>query len=264
MDKIKLTILQSDIIWEQKAANIENYDRLLAQTTETDVIVLPEMFTTGFTMHPEHLKETMDGPSVSWMKDTAREKNAAVTGTLIIEDENKHYNRCLWVFPDGTVKHYDKRHLFSMGDESKYYAAGSQRLVVDFRGWRFCPLICYDLRFPIWSRNNDNYDVLLYLTNWPSSRHYVWKSLMVARAIENQAYCVGVNRIGFDGEDTAYEGDSALIDPKGFATFIGDHEKAETFQISYKELHQFRESFPVLKDQDKIIFQEKTHLNPMP
>lgn len=263
MDKLKVTLVQADIIWEQKHANIENYDRLLSQTEQTDLIVLPEMFTTGFTMHPENLKESMDGPSVLWMKDTAKRMNAAITGTLIIEENGKYYNRCLWVFPDGVIRHYDKRHLFSMGDEGKYYAAGNERLVVDYKGWRFCPLICYDLRFPVWSRNSDNYDVLLYLTNWPSSRHYVWKSLLVARAIENQAYCIGVNRIGCDGEGDAYEGDSALIDPKGFATFIGEKEKAETFQISYKELHRFRDKFPVLNDQDKIIFQERTQMNPL-
>ena len=213
----------------------------------------PEMFTTGFSMHPQKMKERMDGTSVQWMKQLAAKKKAAITGTLIIEEEGKFFNRCLWVFPDGSIRHYDKRHLFAMGGEHLHYTPGMERLIVEFMGWRFCPLICYDLRFPVWSRNNEDYDVLLYMTNWPSPRHHVWKSLLVARAIENQAYCVGVNRVGADAGGKSHRGDSALIDPKGFATFLGPFEKVETFKISYSELHHFRNVFPVLNDRDPFI-----------
>lgn len=254
MDTLKITMVQADIVWEQKAANLENYNKLLATTGHTDLIVLPEMFTTGFSMEPEKLMESLDGPSVEWMKDVAAKWNAAVTGTLIIEDEGKYYNRCLWVFPDGNVSHYNKRHLFSMGNESSYYKPGDERLIVEYRGWRVCPLICYDLRFPVWSRNTDNYDLLIYMANWPASRHHVWKSLLVARAIENQCYCVGVNKTGNDGENNSYRGDSVLVDAKGNAEFLGSAEKIETRIISYTELHDFRNKFPVLNDQDRFTF----------
>ncbi len=254
MEILKVALLQADIIWEQPAANIKNYETLLSGVGKTDLIVLPEMFTTGFSMNCKMHCESMDGSSVQWMKRTASKKNALVTGTLIIEEHGKFYNRCLWIYPDGTVSHYDKHHLFTMSGEHLYYTPGKERLIVEYKGWRFCPLICYDIRFPVWSRNTDNYDVLLYMTNWPSARHYVWKSLLVARAIENQAYCIGVNRVGSDGEGNLYHGDSALVDPRGFATFLGPAEKVETFTISYSELHRFRELFPVLNDRDSFTF----------
>lgn len=252
MNSLKITIVQADIFWEHKTANLEKYNKLLAATEPTDLIILPEMFTTGFSMEPEKLKESMDGPSVVWMQELAATKNAIVTGTLIIEEEGKYYNRCLWVYPGGTGFHYNKRHLFTMGNEPKHYESGTTRLIVEYRGWRFCPLICYDLRFPVWSRNNENYDVLIYMANWPASRHHVWKSLLVARAIENQCYCVGVNRTGNDGEGISYWGDSALVDAKGNATFSGLAEKVETFTLNYTDLHEFRKRFPVLNDRDKF------------
>ena len=250
METLKITLIQPDIIWEQPAANLENYTRLLSGEGQTDLIVLPEMFTTGFSMQAVKLNESMEGDTVRWMKQLAARKKAAVTGTLIIEEGGRYFNRCLWVSPDGSIKHYDKRHLFTMGGEHQNYTAGQEKIIVEHMGWRFCPLICYDLRFPVWSRNNENYDVLIYMTNWPAARHHVWKSLLVARAIENQAYCIGVNRVGSDAAGKTYHGDSALIDPKGFATFMGHAVKAETFKISYTDLHRFRKVFPVLKDRD--------------
>ena len=253
METLNITLLQPDIIWEKPAANLENYKKLLSGIGKSDLIVLPEMFTTGFTMHPERMKESMDGQTVNWMRQIASKKNTAVTGTIIIEEEGNFYNRCLWVFPDGSVKWYDKRHLFTMAGEHLHYTPGKERLIVEHRGWRFCPLICYDLRFPVWSRNNEDYDVLIYMTNWPSARHHVWKSLLVARAIENQSYCVGVNRVGVDASEKIYRGDSAFIDPKGFATFLGPSVNVETFKVTYGDLHSFRKVFPVLKDQDSFI-----------
>ncbi len=252
MENLKITIIQPDIVWEQPAANLENYNKLLSGVGKTDLIVLPEMFSTGFSMHPGKLYEDMNGMSVQWMKLIATRKNVAITGSLIIKDDGKFFNRCLWVFPDGSIQHYDKHHLFTMSDEHLNYSSGDNKLIVEYKGWRFCPLVCYDLRFPVWSRNNTDYDVLLYMANWPAVRHHVWKCLLVARAIENQAYCVGVNRVGTDAEGKTYRGDSVIIDPKGFATFLGNAEKVETFTTSYSDLVRFREVFPVLNDRDRF------------
>jgi len=252
MENLKITLVQTDIIWENPKANIIKYAEMLATVDSTDVIVLPEMFTTGFSMAPEKLKENMNGPSVLWMKNLAREKDAAVTGSLIIEDGGKTLNRALWVFPDGKTESYDKRHLFTMGEENQHYSPGNKKLIVEYKGWRFCPLICYDLRFPVWSRNAENYDVLIYMANWPSPRHHVWKNLLIARAVENQSFCFGVNRVGTDGTGLHYLGDSAMLTSKGFAEFFGDNETIRTFEISYSELHNFRNNFPLLSDKDEF------------
>lgn len=255
MENLKITIIQPNIIWENAEANLNKYTKMILETESTDVIILPEMFTTGFSMNPEILKEKMDGQSVLWMKELAKENDAVVTGSLIIEENDKIVNRCLWVFPDGKIKKYDKRHLYTIGKEHLHYSPGKEKLVVEYKSWRFCPLICYDLRFPVWSRNQENYDVLIYMANWPAPRHHVWKNLLVARAIENQSYCFGVNRTGTDGTGLKYSGDSVLVSPKGFADFIGKKEAIQTFEISYSELHNFRKSFPLLEDRDdfKII-----------
>ena len=251
MENLKITIVQPDIIWEDISANLEKYSGMLENTGPTDLIIFPEMFTTGFSMQPEKLKENMDGVSVNWMKKLAKEKDASVVGSLIIEDENgKIKNRAVWVFPDGELTFYDKRHLFTMGEEARHYAAGDEKIIVEFRGWKFYPLICYDLRFPVWSRNVENYDVLIYMANWPSARHHVWKNLLVARAIENQSYCVGVNRTGRDGAGLNYLGNSVMVSPKGYPEFTGEVETVKTVEISYSELHNFRKSFPLLNDRD--------------
>lgn len=252
MQDLKITIIQPNIIWENPKANIERYSNWIDKIDESDIIVLPEMFTTGFSMQPEKFNESMDGESVLWMKKTAKDKNAVITGTLIIEENKKFYNRCLWVFPDGKIEKYDKRHLFTMGQETQHYSAGDKKLVVEYKGWKFCPLICYDLRFPVWARNQENYDVIIYMANWPSTRHHVWKNLLISRAIENQAYCFGINRIGSDGSGLNYMGDSACISPKGFAEFLGKEESVKTFKISYSDLHNFRKNFPLLEDRDQF------------
>jgi len=252
MENLKITIIQPDIIWENIQANLDKYSAIIDGIVSTDVIVLPEMFTTGFSMKPENLKERMDGISVRWMKKMANEKDASVVGSLIIEDEGVIFNRAVWVFPDGKTEFYDKRHLFRMGQEHLHYSSGIEKMIVEFKGWRFCPLICYDLRFPVWSRNDDNYDVLIYMANWPSPRHHHWKTLLVARAVENQSFCIGVNRTGIDGSGLKYSGDSCLVSPKGFAEFLGENEAAQTFKISYSELHELRKNFPFLADRDQF------------
>lgn len=253
MENLKITIIQPDIIWEDIHSNLSKYSKLLSDVEKTDVIVFPEMFTTGFSMQSEKLAETMDGISVAWMKNMAKEKDASVVGSLIINDKGNIYNRAVWVFPEGKIQYYDKRHLFTMGEENSHYSPGEEKTIVEFRGWKFCPLICYDLRFPVWSRNTENYDVLIYMANWPAPRHYVWENLLVARAIENQAYCVGVNRVGEDGVGIEYLGNSVLASPKGIPEFMNEQEEIKTFEISYTDLHQFRKSFPVLNDRDNFI-----------
>ncbi|WP_167607342.1 amidohydrolase [Maribellus sediminis] len=252
MQNLKITIIQPDIIWENVETNLDKYNYIISGVAETDVIVLPEMFTTGFSMKIDELKETIDDESVSWMKQLAKEKQAAVVGSLIIEEHGKVYNRAVWAFPEGSLSTYDKHHLYTMGQETEHYTAGTSKTIVEYKGWKFCPLICYDLRFPVWARNAEDYDVLIYMANWPSPRHHVWKNLLVARAIENQCYCIGCNRVGSDGAGLNYLGDSAMVSPKGFAEFMGEQEAVQTFEISYDDLHRFRKSFPLLSDRDQF------------
>lgn len=252
MQNLKITIIQPDIIWEDIKSNLAKYTDIISGIESTDVIVLPEMFTTGFSMNPEILKEKMDGNSVKWMKKMANEKDASVIGSLIIEENGKIFNRAVWVHPDGKTEFYDKRHLFAMGQEDVNYTLGIKKIVVEFRGWKFCPLICYDLRFPVWSRNTENYDVLIYMANWPSPRHHHWKTLLVARAVENQVYCIGVNRTGVDGTGLIYPGGSGLISPGGVAEFLGEKESTKTFEISFSELHEYRTKLPFLREMDEF------------
>ena len=252
MENLKITIIQPDIIWEDIKSNLKKYSEIIEGIESTDVIILPEMFTTGFSMQPEKLKENMDGISAQWMKKIAAEKDASVVGSLIIEENGKFFNRAVWVFPEGKTEIYDKRHLFTMGQEHLHYSPGNEKTIVEFKGWRFCPLICYDLRFPVWSRNAEYYDVLIYMANWPSPRHHHWKSLLMARAVENQSYCIGVNRTGIDGVGKKYLGDSCMVSSKGFAEFLGENESAKTFEISYSEIHEYRTSFPLLEDRDEF------------
>lgn len=256
MQNLKVTIIQPDIIWENQQANLDNYTEIVFSVEKTDLFVLPEMFTTGFSMNPEKLKEPMDGSTVFWMKHIAALKNAAVVGSLIIEENGRIYNRAVFVFPDGKIQYYDKRHLYTMGQEHLHYSPGAEKLIVEYKGWRICPLICYDLRFPVWSRNTENYDVLIFMANWPSPRHHVWKLLLAARAVENQSYCIGVNRTGNDGAGLKYLGDSGLVDAKGFATYLGDKPTVQTFEINYTELHDFRKNFPLLNDRDEWEWRE--------
>ena len=252
MENLKITLIQPDIIWEDVTANLEKYAKWMEKIGSTDVIILPEMFTTGFSMNPKKLNETMDGNSVRWMKKTARDKDASVLGSLIIKDGDRVYNRAVWVFPDGSFKHYDKRHLFTLGQENLHYSSGNKKTVIEYKGWRFCPLICYDLRFPVWGRNAENYDVLIYIANWPSPRLHHWKTLLQARAVENQSVCIGVNRTGNDGAGLNYSGGSGLIKPDSTATFLNEEEIHQTFEINYSELHDYREKFPFLNDRDKF------------
>ncbi len=250
---LRVALLQTNPLWEDKARNLESAARMADGLEDPAVILLPEMFSTGFSMRPEVLAETTEGPTVGWMKELAFRKGAAVGGSLVIREEKCFFNRFVWVFPGGEMHWYDKRHLFTMGDEPLHYTAGSSRVTVEWQGWKIRPLICYDLRFPVWSRNSEGYDLLLYVASWPAARYAVWKSLLVARALENQCYCIGVNRTGRDGMGIRYRGGSGVVSPRGVASWMDTRESAATFTLSLKELHAFRRRFPVLDDRDSFL-----------
>ena len=254
-DKFVITTVQADLIWENSQSNLIRFEALLSSVQHTDLIVLPEMFTTGFSMKHKELAEEMGERSVKWMMDLAKKKNSAIIGSLIVKEDELFYNRLFFVHPDGSFQTYDKRHLFQMGGENQYFSRGSDRLVVSYKGWKICPLICYDLRFPVWSRNDEDYDLLIYIANWPMSRREVWQTLLNARAIENQSYVVGVNRVGKDGAGIVYSGDSRIIDAKGQIITQSRmmEESVISTDVSLSQLHQFREQFPILNDQDSFL-----------
>ncbi|MDU0369641.1 amidohydrolase [Hymenobacter endophyticus] len=254
MSDLTVSFVQAALHWHDPAANRQEMSRHIDEISiPTDLIVLPEMFTTGFSMEAAALAEPMHGPTLEWMQLVAEARDAVVTGSLIVEDEGRYYNRLLWVRPDGAVSFYNKRHLFTMAGEHHVYTAGTQRLLEEWRGWRICPLVCYDLRFPVWSRNPQEqpYDLLLYTANWPAARRTAWVTLLRARAIENLAYTMGVNCVGVDGNGLAYTGDSALLDMRGeYLVEVGNQETSITRTLRRDELTAFRERFPALEDGD--------------
>jgi len=253
--ELRVSLIQTDLFWENAEKNrIEIGKKISQLPKDTDIIILPEMFTTGFSMNVSKLAEQFKGNTFNWLKNTAKEKKSLIIGSIIVKENNNYYNRLIAMFPDGNYSYYDKRHLFRMGNEHKNYSGGLKRLILDYKGWRICPLICYDLRFPVWSRNNQEYDMLIYIANWPKSRSYVWKQLLIARALENQAYVVGVNRIGTDGENLSYSGDSMIIDAKGqIINSVEQNINSEiSLNISYTDLENFRKKFPISLDADNF------------
>jgi len=248
---MRVTLIQSNLQWEDIPANLELFDKKIAQIEETDIIVLPEMFTTGFTMNAAALAETMDGTTVQWMKKQAASKQSVITGSLIIKEEEKFYNRLIWMLPDGTYQYYDKRHLFTMAKEEETFTAGQEKISIEYLGWKICPFICYDLRFPVWNRNTLDYDIAIYVANWPDRRSFHWRSLLLARAIENQCFVIAVNRVGHDGKDFYYSGHSSVIDPAGEIIYqSADVEDLFTAKLSLVHLREVREKLPFLKDRD--------------
>ncbi|OEK01927.1 amidohydrolase [Roseivirga sp. 4D4] len=254
MQDLKLALIQSDIYWHQIDANLAMFEEKIWQITEpTDIIVLPEMFQTGFTMEHEGLSEPMNLTSFKWMKQMAAQKEAVVTGSYIVKEGGKTFNRLVWMQPDGQYKTYDKRHLFRMANEHSHFAEGVDRLVVEWRGWKICPLICYDLRFPVWSRNvNLEYDLLLYVANWPAVRVNAWDTLLKARAMENVAYTVGLNRVGKDGKEIEYNGHTGAYSPKGETLAFSEEEEIVNLTLSRSSLDDFREKFPAHLDADQF------------
>jgi predicted amidohydrolase len=254
MNDLTVSMVQANLVWQDAAANRTSLDRCLSQISiATDLIVLPEMFATGFSMEAATLAEPMDGPTVAWMRQHAANQQAVVTGSLIIEENGAYFNRLLWVRPDGSLSAYNKRHLFTLAGEQHTYTPGQTRLVEEWRGWRICPLVCYDLRFPVWSRNlaAQPYDLLLYVANWPAVRRNAWITLLRARAIENVSYTLGVNRIGTDGLGHEYSGDSALLDMRGdYLLQAGNLQSCITRTLRGADLVDFRAKFSALEDAD--------------
>ena len=251
-DMLQITLVQPDILWEDISGNLSQYDQLLAGLT-TDIVLLPGTFSTGFTMNASSVAESMNGRTVQWMADKARLLNGVVAGSLIIEENNHYYNRFVWMQPDGNYFSYDKRHLFRMGGEQEVYTPGNQQLRIAYKGWQIMPLVCYDLRFPVWSRQipQNPYDLLLYVANWPQARNYPWTQLLRARAIENLAYVAGVNRVGADGSGVYHSGDSALLNYKGEEIWTqSDAVVVSTQSISLTDLRHFRQQFPAHLDAD--------------
>jgi predicted amidohydrolase len=254
MSTLNVTIVQADLIWHHAAGNREHFTTVIdGLQNPTDLIVLPEMFTTGFSMDAPRLAEAMDGDSVNWMREMAASSNASVCGSLIISDGQQYFNRFICASPAGDLQCYDKRHLFRLADEQDHYAPGNELLTFDLKGWRICPLVCYDLRFPVWSRNRGFYDLLLYVANWPNRRHHAWATLLRARAIENLSYVAGVNRIGTDGNDIPYDGGSSIIDYLGAdLANLGDQEGTASADLDLEKLTAFRERFAFHKDADNF------------
>lgn len=260
-ENLRVSMVQSHIIWEDKNENLGYYGELLRRISgKTDLAVLPETFSTGFTMNVEPLADEADGITVNTIKKWAADYKMAVAGSFIAKDNGKYYNRAFFITSEGDSLFYDKRHLFQMGHEDQYFTAGDKRLVVSYRGWNICLLVCYDLRFPVWSRNvNNEYDLLIYCANWPEARKKVWKILLQARAIENMSYVCGVNRVGIDGKGFTYRGDSLIISPKGkkLADAGKREEVTRTVSLSMDEVSELRSKFPAWKDADDFTINLK-------
>lgn len=252
---MKLALIQSSLFWENPEKNRKKLgEKINAISESVDLIVLPEMFTSGFTMQPNDVAETMQGETIAWLKHLAKTKNTAITGSLVITEKGNFYNRLVFVFPSGEIQFYDKRHLFTLAGEDEVYTAGSKKLIVEYKGWKICPLICYDLRFPVFARNVEEYDVLIYVANWPEIRIKAWDALLKARAIENMSYTIGVNRIGEDGSKFEYDGHSQVLN------FLGDYlmepvENKGVFivELNKAELLLARKKFNFLNDRDSFV-----------
>jgi predicted amidohydrolase len=268
MSTLTITTIQTNLHWENKAANLQMLEQKITGLPKTEVVILPEMFSTGFSMKPELLAETMEGETVAWMKRLAAQKRIILTGSVIIQEEGNYYNRLIWMLPTGEYGYYDKRHLFAYTGEHEHFASGHKRLIASVKGWRINLLVCYDLRFPVWARQATplteedaakapvEYDVLVYVANWPERRNHAWKTLLQARAIENQSYVVGVNRVGKDGKDLYYSGDSMIIDPMGEVLYTKAHdEDIHTITLQKDTLEEIRHKLPFLEDADNFIIQ---------
>lgn len=260
-DSLNIVLIQTDTLWEDIERNLSNLTKKLNLILEkVDIIVLPELFSTGFTMNAKHVVETMNGKSILWMLEKAKEKNSLLIGSLLISDTNLktknfyYYNRLVVAFPNGELQYYDKRHLFSFAGEEKVFTSGNKRLVFEYKGFKICPLICYDLRFPVWARNTENIDVLIYVANWPNARIYAWDALLRARAIENLCYVVGVNRVGVDNNELVYSGHSGVYNTLGekILDFKNDTQEIKEIRLQKSLVDETRKKFSFLDDRDEF------------
>jgi len=251
---MKVALIQSSLSWENPKANRNHFEEKINTFTEqVDLIVLPEMFSTGFTMNPEAVFETMQGETILWIQSLAKAKNSAITGSLVIKENDNFYNRLLFVFPSGEIQFYDKRHLFTLAGEEKVYTSGKEKLIVEYLGWKICPLVCYDLRFPVFARNVEDYDVLIYVANWPKSRILAWDILLKARSVENMCYTIGVNRTGFDDNNFEYNGHSQTVDYMGY--YVLEPQETEgvfIVELNKEKLNEARNKLGFLNDRDSF------------
>lgn len=282
MSSLSVSLIQTNLVWEDKASNLKMFGEKINELDHTEIVVLPEMFSTGFSMRPEALAETMDGETVTWMKRMALTKKVIITGSLIIEEDGNYYNRLIWMLPNQQYGYYDKRHLFGYAGEHDHYSAGVKRLIASVKGWRLNLQVCYDLRFPVWARQKNSptlsmedeedkefggvpqyvgrspevpeYDILIYVANWPERRAHAWKILLQARAIENQCYVIGVNRVGNDGNNIYHSGDSMIVDPLGEVLYTQAKEEfVYTTTLEKKNLDEIRSKLPFLEDGDSFL-----------
>ncbi|WP_435623787.1 amidohydrolase [Flagellimonas sp.] len=251
MDSLKIALIQSPLVWEDPDANRNAFEtKIKTIPDDVDMVILPEMFTTGFTMSPDHIDSSEGLRTLEWMQSMARKHQTAVVGSVVFQEEGKNYNRLYFAKPDGEFAEYDKRHTFTLAGEHEKYEAGSHRLMIDYKGFRFCPMICYDLRFPVWSRNTEDYDVLIYVANWPKPRIAAWDALLKARAIENMAYCIGVNRVGLDGLGYEYVGHSAAYDVLGEQLAFSTEEEILYVTLDKEHIQKNRDKLRFLDDRD--------------
>ena len=255
-EQLRVTLVQNSLIWENPGANRRKFDQVIKEIEDTDLVILPEMCTTGFSMNPEKLAEQADGPTLEWLKRLAQWKNIAVIAGVMVQENDAYYNRLYFVEPNGSTQKYDKRHLFSLAGEEKIFSGGREKLIIDYKGFRINPQICYDLRFPVWSRNTEYVDLICYIANWPERRAEAWKTLLKARAIENMCYVAGVNRVGDDGNGVYHSGDSAMYDVLGrkVSTLPAHDETTETITVEREVISKARSKYSFLEDRDTFEF----------
>lgn len=256
-EEFKIALIQTTLEWENPEGNRKHFQKKIESIQEpVDLIILPEMFTTGFTMNAAPFAERMNGETIAWMKKMAQLKNAAITGSIIIEENHNFYNRLFFITSEGKMQTYDKRHLFTLANEQETFTAGSEKLIIEYKGWRLCPMICYDLRFPVWARNVEEYDAVFFVANWPQARIKAWDVLLQARAIENMAYCIGVNRIGTDGKGFEYVGHSAVYDGLGESLNEKEFKKDDVILVSLTKGHleAIRKKLRFLEDRDFFLW----------
>ena len=249
---LHISALQFDVVWENPQQNKKIIKKILPEAYSTDLLILPEMFSTGFSQNIEKCSETMSGETVNWLLKIADKYNYAIAGSLMISENNSNFNRFIFAFPNGQLEYYDKRHLFTFANEHLYYTKGTTRKIIEYKGWRILPQICYDLRFPVWSRNRQDYDIAIYIASWPQKRVYAWNQLLLARAIENQVFVVGVNRIGKDGKQIDYNGETKIIDPLGQILSQSTENTTQLINavLDYEILTEWQKIFPAQKDSD--------------